>query len=141
MRQPSEPVQTLVRFMQNHGMLSVLPAGSLPPDPAALLGSSAMGSLIAILKVEVFLGIFIGVAAPSFEVANLQKNPLPNVAVFRLGPRAGRAIVTTRMRLATSQVVTALAELSDGSWWSDEASVIVTLATTMIERIEANILG
>src|SRR5690606_1595360 len=34
----------------NHGMLAVLPAGSLPPDPAALLGSSAMASLIATLR-------------------------------------------------------------------------------------------
>jgi sulfur-oxidizing protein SoxY len=57
-----------------------------------------------------------------------EKNPLPNVAVFRLGPRAGRAMVTTRMRLATSQQVTAIAELSDGSFWSDTADVIVTLA-------------
>jgi succinoglycan biosynthesis transport protein ExoP len=38
----------LVRW--NHGMLSVLPAGSLPPDPAALLGSSAMASLVATLR-------------------------------------------------------------------------------------------
>jgi sulfur-oxidizing protein SoxY len=55
-------------------------------------------------------------------------NPLPNVAIFRFGPRAGRAAVTTRMRLATSQQVTAIAELSDGSVWSDTADVIVTLA-------------
>lgn len=38
----------LVRW--NHGMLSVLPAGSLPPDPAALLGSSAMAALVAMLR-------------------------------------------------------------------------------------------
>jgi polysaccharide biosynthesis transport protein len=38
----------LVRW--NHGMLTVLPAGSLPPDPAALLGSSAMASLVATLR-------------------------------------------------------------------------------------------
>jgi sulfur-oxidizing protein SoxY len=57
-----------------------------------------------------------------------EKNPQPHVAVFRLRPRAGRALVTTRMRLATSQRVTAIAGLSDGSFWSDEADVIVTLA-------------
>jgi sulfur-oxidizing protein SoxY len=57
-----------------------------------------------------------------------ERNPQPHVAVFRLGPRAGRAVVTTRMRLATSQRVTAVAELSDGSFWSDAADVIVTLA-------------
>lgn len=57
-----------------------------------------------------------------------EKNPQPNVAVFHLGPRAGRASVSTRMRLATSQKVVALAELSDGTFWSDSVEVVVTLA-------------
>ena len=57
-----------------------------------------------------------------------EKNPQPNVAVFHLGPRAGRAKIETRMRLATSQKVTAIAAMSDGSYWSDTADVIVTLA-------------
>lgn len=57
-----------------------------------------------------------------------EKNPQPQVAVFRLGARAGRAQVATRMRLADSQTITAVAQLSDGSFWSDTASVIVTLA-------------
>ncbi|GAA4378217.1 polysaccharide biosynthesis tyrosine autokinase [Nocardioides caricicola] len=34
----------------NHHMLTVLPAGSLPPDPAALLGSAPMASLAGILR-------------------------------------------------------------------------------------------
>ena len=62
-----------------------------------------------------------------------EKNPQPNVADFRLGPRAGRANVSTRMRLATSQKVVAVAELSDGSLWSDGADVIVTLAACIEE--------
>lgn len=57
-----------------------------------------------------------------------ERNPQPNVATFQLGPRAGRASVSTRMRLATSQKVTAVAELSDGTFWSDSTDVIVTLA-------------
>jgi sulfur-oxidizing protein SoxY len=57
-----------------------------------------------------------------------EKNPEVNVAVFHLGPRSGRAEVSTRIRLATSQVVVAVAEMSDGSFWSSRASAIVTLA-------------
>jgi sulfur-oxidizing protein SoxY len=57
-----------------------------------------------------------------------EKNPQPNVAVFHLGPRSGRARIETRMRLATSQTITALALMSDGSVWTDTAQVIVTLA-------------
>jgi sulfur-oxidizing protein SoxY len=57
-----------------------------------------------------------------------EKNPEANVIVFHLGPRTGRAEVSTRIRLATSQVVVAVAEMSDGSFWSSRASAIVTLA-------------
>lgn len=57
-----------------------------------------------------------------------QKNPQPHIAVFHLGPRAGKAQVSTRIRLADSQRVTAIARLADGSCWSDSADVIVTLA-------------
>jgi sulfur-oxidizing protein SoxY len=57
-----------------------------------------------------------------------EKNPQPNVVGFHLGPRAGRALISTRIRLADSQTVTAIAEMSDGSFWSHSVDVIVTLA-------------
>lgn len=57
-----------------------------------------------------------------------EKNPQPNVVSFHLGPRAGRANVSTRVRLSDSQKVVAVAELSDGSFWSGSADVIVTIA-------------
>jgi sulfur-oxidizing protein SoxY len=50
---------------------------------------------------------------------------------FHLGPRAGRASVATRIRLADTQTVTAICEMSDGSFWSDSASVVVTLAACL----------
>lgn len=57
-----------------------------------------------------------------------EKNPQPYVASFRLGPRAGKAVVATRIKLADSQQVIAIAQMSDGSLWSDSATVIVTIA-------------
>ncbi|MBV8030993.1 MAG: SoxY-related AACIE arm protein [Betaproteobacteria bacterium] len=57
-----------------------------------------------------------------------EKNPQPNVVTFHLGPRAGLAAVTTRIRLADSQKVVAIARMSDGSYWSGSADVVVTLA-------------
>lgn len=60
-----------------------------------------------------------------------EKNPQPDVATFRLGPRAGRARVATRIRLADTQTVVAVCELSDGSFWSDQANVIVTLTACL----------
>jgi sulfur-oxidizing protein SoxY len=57
-----------------------------------------------------------------------QKNPQPNVIGAQLGPRAGKAALSTRIKLADAQTIVAVAQLSDGSFWSDEADVIVTIA-------------
>ena len=56
-----------------------------------------------------------------------EKNPQPNVANFHLSPRAGRAVVSTRIRVADTQHITAVAQMSDGSFWSTSAEVVVTL--------------
>jgi sulfur-oxidizing protein SoxY len=63
----------------------------------------------------------------SIHVFN-EKNPQPNIGNFHLGPDAGRAQVSTRIRLADSQKVVAIAQLSDGSFWSTSVDVVVTLA-------------
>ena len=57
-----------------------------------------------------------------------ERNPQHEVASFGLGPRNPAAKVSTRIRLATSQKLVAIARLSDGSHWSGEVDVIVTLA-------------
>lgn len=57
-----------------------------------------------------------------------EKNPQPNVGNFYIGARAGRAQISTRIRLADTQTLTAIAKLSDGSFWSATADVVVTLA-------------
>ncbi len=63
------------------------------------------------------------------------KNPQPYVVSFHLGPRAGRAKVATRIRLADSQTVVAIGELSDGSFWSAGADIVVTLAACLEDGI------
>jgi len=55
-------------------------------------------------------------------------NPLPDVVSFFLSPRAGRAAITTRIRLGDSQRVRAIAQMSDGSFWQGDAATLVTLA-------------
>jgi sulfur-oxidizing protein SoxY len=57
-----------------------------------------------------------------------ERNPETGVAVFTLGPRAGKAEVSTRIRMATSQKLVAVARMSDGSFWMDSADVVVALA-------------
>jgi sulfur-oxidizing protein SoxY len=63
----------------------------------------------------------------SIHVFN-EKNPQPYIGNFYLGPAAGRAQVATRIRLADSQKVVAIAQMSDGSFWSSSVDVVVTLA-------------
>jgi sulfur-oxidizing protein SoxY len=70
----------------------------------------------------------------SIHVFN-EKNPQPNIGNFYLGPRAGRAQVSTRIRLADSQKIVAIAHLADGSFWSVSADVVVTLAACTEEVI------
>lgn len=55
-----------------------------------------------------------------------ERNPRPVIATFHLGPSAGRAEVATRVRLNGSQRVLAVAQFSDGSYWSGSAEVEVT---------------
>ena len=62
-----------------------------------------------------------------------EKNPQPNVISVALGPRAGRARFSTRIRLADTQKVIAIAQLSDGSFWSDSADVVITLGACLEE--------
>jgi len=60
-----------------------------------------------------------------------EKNPQPNVITVRLGARAGKAHVSTRVRLADTQKLIAIAEMSDGTFWSDTVEVVVTLAACL----------
>jgi sulfur-oxidizing protein SoxY len=57
-----------------------------------------------------------------------EKNPQPHVFSATLGPLNGKAVVGTRIKLADSQKVMALARTSDGKFWSVGADVIVTIA-------------
>jgi sulfur-oxidizing protein SoxY len=56
-----------------------------------------------------------------------ERNPLPDIARFHLGPRCGEAWVSTRIRLGDTQTVHALARMKDGSVWAATAELIVTL--------------
>ncbi len=57
-----------------------------------------------------------------------EKNPQRDTVKFDLGPRYGKAEVSTRIRLATTQKLAAVAHMSDGTFWSHTVEVIVTLA-------------
>ena len=55
-------------------------------------------------------------------------NPLPNIFTVYLTPRSGTANITTRVRLADSQKVWAIAQMNNGSFWQGSAETLVTLS-------------
>jgi sulfur-oxidizing protein SoxY len=81
------------------------------------------------------VGLTVGVEQAEPRCTDLymfaEGNPLPRVLHARFGPAAGRTQLSTRMRLATSQTVIAVARLEDGSFWTDSVDLIVTLAACL----------
>ncbi len=64
-----------------------------------------------------------------------EKNPQPNVISIKLGPRAGKAEIQTRIRLADTEQVVAICEMSDGSFYSDKVDVIITLGACLEDPV------
>lgn len=54
-------------------------------------------------------------------------NPQPDVARLRFTPRSGEAVASTRIRLAKTQKIHAVAEMSDGSIFTASREVKVTI--------------
>jgi sulfur-oxidizing protein SoxY len=157
-----QPTSTRRRFLSLAGStaaigalplaIRVRPVEATPETMAAAIRNVVSGAVIQNGKVRLEIPplvengnsvpMTVSVASPmtandyvkSIYVFN-EKNPQPNLGNFYLGPRAGRAQVSTRVRLADSQKITAIAKLSDGSFWSATADVVVTLAACTEEVI------
>ena len=81
------------------------------------------------------VGMTVGVDDPPSPVRSLHVfadgNLLPNVLHARFGPAAFRPHVATRIRLASSQTVHAIAVLQDGACWTGSVDLVVTLAACL----------
>ena len=64
-----------------------------------------------------------------------ERNPRPLMATFHLGPQSGRAEILTRVRLAGTQKVTVLAELSGKRFLTAQTEVLVTSAACLDESL------
>ena len=123
----------------------VRPAEATPATMAAAIQSVTGGAVVRAGKVKLDIPplvengntvpMTVTVANPmapedhvrSIHVFN-EKNPQPNIGNFHLGPSAGRAQVSTRIRLADTQKVVAIARLSDDTFWQVSTEIVVTLA-------------
>jgi sulfur-oxidizing protein SoxY len=121
---------------------AVRPARGTPAQVAALIaelvgeGGLHDGRVKLDLPVMVengnSVGMTVSVDAPVGQVRSIdvfaEGNPLPHVVRIQFGPHAGAARFATRIRLATSETVIAVAKLADGSCWRDSVDLLVTLA-------------
>lgn len=143
---PATRRSLLQRGLGLGALIALRPAsGAMPADLDAAIRAFAGGAPVATGKVQLDVAPLVenGNAVPitvmvespmtpadhvrSIAVFN-ERNPQRDVVVFTLGPRSGRARVATRIRLATSQRLVAVAQLSDGTFWQHGVDVIVTLA-------------
>lgn len=54
-------------------------------------------------------------------------NPSPGVATFKFSPLSAEAAASTRVRLAKTQNIVAVAKMKDGSFYTDTSAVKVTI--------------
>ncbi|MEA2773756.1 MAG: sulfur-oxidizing protein SoxY [Acetobacteraceae bacterium] len=123
-------------------LASIRPVRATPVEVAALIaqlvgdGELRDGRVKLDLPVMVengnSVGMTVSVDVPVAQVRSIdvfaEGNPLPHVLRVQFGPHAGSARIATRIRLATSQTVIAVAKLSDGNCWRDSVDLLVTLA-------------
>jgi len=124
-------------------VLQLRPARATPEALAAAVRSFTGGTPLREGKVRLDVATLVdngntvpvGISLPDTppaEVAAIalfnERNPQSDVARFHFGPGAGARSVATRIRLATSQQLVAVARLADGSCWVQRVDVVVTLA-------------
>ena len=130
------------------GALGILPwrmAGATPSEAAEAIRAAVGAALVKNGKVSVqipplvengnLVPLTVSVDSPmtaedyvkAIHVIS-EDNPLPNVVSFFLGPRAGKAEISTRIRLAQSQRIWVVAQTSTGLCWQGSAESLVTLS-------------
>jgi sulfur-oxidizing protein SoxY len=136
------------RFLAGVAIVTVLPFAPARATPDAMAASikQVVGD-VAIREGRVTLDLpplvengnavplTVSVESPMTEADHVkaihvfnEKNPQPHVFDARLGPRNGKAVIATRIKLADSQKIVAIAETSSGEFFSASVDVIVTLA-------------
>ncbi len=135
-------------FMAGAAVVSILPLASAraTPDTMAAAIKQVTGDAVVRpgrIKLDIpplvengnAVPLTVSVESPMTEADHVkaihvfnEKNPQPHVFNAWLGPRNGRAMISTRIKLADAQKVVAIAETSRGEFFSASADVIVTIA-------------
>ena len=134
--------RALGALLAGAGLLIVRPATATPDELAAALREIFGGRSITRGKVKLTMprlaenGSVVPVTVSVDSPMTLQqyvksvhlfaeKNHIPRILDAQFGPHNGKALLSSRVRVATSQQITAVAVLSDDSLWSDAVDVEV----------------
>ena len=129
-----------------HAQMTRMPLNNMPQVVARVVGTAKVNrgkvkiSLPPLVENGHLVPLTVTVESPMSETDYVKaihvftdKNPLPEVISFYLGPNAGRASFSTRVRLADSENALAIAQMSDGFFWWDTVYVGVTAAACLEE--------
>lgn len=127
--------QMLVTSAAALASVAGLPAFASATDDmiAELTGGASLGSgAITLDTPEIAENgntVPVSVTAPGAKSITLYAdgNPVPSVATFNFGPLNPTRSASTRIRLARTQNVVAVAQMEDGSWQTASAEVKVTI--------------
>ena len=127
--------QMLVTSGAAMAALAGLPAFASATDDmiAELTGGAALGEgAITLDTPEIAENgntVPVGVSCPGAKSITLYAdgNPVPSVATFNFGPLNPTRSASTRIRLAKTQNVVAVAQMEDGSWQMAKSEVKVTI--------------
>ena len=125
-----------------------LPLQALPENARSLLRRTYGDAEVRFERVALSLpalaengnSVSLGVAVesppnPTNRVLRLDvlapENPNPNITRFTFGPACGKATVRTRIRMAASQTVLAVAHFSTGDLYGGAAEIVVTEAACL----------
>ncbi len=127
------------------GLLLVRPAGATPEELVTVLAELFGDKPMSAGKVQLELPklaengavvpVTVSVDSPMTQQDHIrriylfaEKNPQPRILDVELGPHNGRARIASRIRIADSQQILAIAESSDGSLWKQGVHVEITVA-------------
>ena len=115
--------------------MGALPAFASPTDDeiAKLTGGAELGEGVITLTAPEIAenGNTVPIEVSASGAASIalfaDGNPVPNVATFTFGPLSASRSASTRIRLARTQNIVAIAQMEDGSFQKASANVKVTI--------------
>ena len=133
---PAAAQQQFARTQDVRPLIAKLTKGAKPEETGIEM------ELPAIAENGNTVPLRVKVASPMTEADHVDaihviadRNPRSLVATFHMGPQSGRAEITTRIRLAGSQRLTVLAELSNNRYRMLQQDVLVTSAACLDDSL------